>query len=316
MGQSEASSVRRFRRSLTTRMRRRILFVCGCSLLAQSLYAMTAAAQTQDGAAAQTFEVASIRPSSPGPQIPRFRVLPGARLEIPHASLREIVRWAYALGYFDPIEGDSRALDQRFDVVARADTARSPERGNVMPHDVKQYQVMTRRLLADRFGLVVRREARRVAGYALVMARSDRKPGSFLPPSTVDCAALRTRVADGDEQALRAVAPPPTGGPGPCNIFGRDNRTRLGGHTMAEFAEFLATLVLRAPVEDRTGLNGPFAIEITHAPVRAMPSSAADLPDLPSLSTALREQLGLALERVEVTIESLVVDRVGPLIQN
>ena len=41
---------------------------------------------------------------------------------------------------------------------------------------------MTQRLLADRFGLAVRRETRRVSGYALVMPRSDQKLGPFSTP--------------------------------------------------------------------------------------------------------------------------------------
>ena len=84
---------------------------------------------------------------------------------------------------------------------------------------------------------------------------------------------------------------------------------------MTEFADVLSTLVLRVPVEDRTGLKGPFAIDITHAPVSMLPS-APDVATLPSLTTALREQLGLALERIDTTVEAPIVDRVGPLVEN
>jgi uncharacterized protein (TIGR03435 family) len=84
---------------------------------------------------------------------------------------------------------------------------------------------------------------------------------------------------------------------------------------MAEFASFLSLIVLREPVEDRTGLEGPFVIDITHAPA-LMPLSTSEAAGLPSLMTALREQLGLALERIETTREALIIDRVGPFVEN
>jgi uncharacterized protein (TIGR03435 family) len=297
-------------------MQRKTLFICSFSLVAQVVYATAAAAQMPAAAPPQTFDVASIRPSSRDPQIPRIRIRPGGRVETIYSTLREIIRWAFALDYFDPIEGDSRMLDQRFDIVAIAANSLSPQTDIVEAHQLRQYKSMAQRLLADRFGLAVHREQQHVPGYALVMARSDRRLGPSLRPSPIDCAALRTRVAAGDEQALAAVASPTPGEPGPCNIWGRDNRTRAGGHTMAEFANFLSTIVLRMPIEDRTGLKGPFAIDMTHAPALSIAPSPPGGDGPPSLTTALREQLGLTLERIDATVEALIVDRVGPLVVN
>jgi uncharacterized protein (TIGR03435 family) len=312
----EASSVRSLTSSSGVRLiRKRIGLLCCCSLLAPALSTTTAAAQDPSAFSAHTFEVASIKPSGPDFQLPRIRILPGGRFEVVQSTLRDIIRWAYGAAYFDPIEADSRILNQQFDIVAlAADRSVSPEPAFLELDRLTQYQSMVQRLLSDRFGLVVRRETRALAGYALVMARSDRRLGPSLRPSAIDCAALRPRVAAGDPQALAAVAPPAAGQAGPCNIIGTRNRTQAGGHTMAEFANALSMFVLRQPVEDRTGLEGPFAIDIVHAPLTV--ASATPEADLPPLMIALREQLGLALEAIETAVEAVIIERVGPLVDD
>jgi len=49
---------------------------------------------------------------------------------------------------------------------------------------------MLRALLADRFKLVMHNESREMPTYALVTARSDKKLGPHIHPTTSDCAAL------------------------------------------------------------------------------------------------------------------------------
>jgi uncharacterized protein (TIGR03435 family) len=68
-------------------------------------------------------------------------------------------------------------------------------------------------------------------------------------------------------------------------------------------------LPLGRTVVDRTGLEGPYDLEVTYAPVVAG-AVGADLPDAPSLFTALREQLGLKLDPHTERVEVLVVDRI------
>jgi uncharacterized protein (TIGR03435 family) len=85
---------------------------------------------------------------------------------------------------------------------------------------------------------------------------------------------------------------------------------------MYEFASFLSTRT-RGLVVDRTGLAGPFAIEMTAAPSFVPPEVLADrllrgsAPDYgPPLDFALREQLGLTLESTQVEVNIIVIDRV------
>jgi len=62
--------------------------------------------------------------------------------------------------------------------------------------------------------------------------------------------------------------------------------------------------VEHAPVVDHTGLSGTFNIDLTYAP-----DSSTD-SDLPSLYTAIEEQLGLKLKPEKVTVDTLVIDHV------
>jgi len=64
---------------------------------------------------------------------------------------------------------------------------------------------------------------------------------------------------------------------------------------------------LARPVVDQTGLSGPFAIELKWA---REGQSAADSSDssLPSVFTAVREQLGLRLEAAKLPVKMFVID--------
>jgi uncharacterized protein (TIGR03435 family) len=58
------------------------------------------------------------------------------------------------------------------------------------------------------------------------------------------------------------------------------------------------------PVVDQTGIKGNFDIQLDYAPENAPDST------LPSIFTALQEQLGLKLTSQKVPAETLVVDHV------
>ena len=70
---------------------------------------------------------------------------------------------------------------------------------------------------------------------------------------------------------------------------------------MMSFVTWLPARVGR-PVLDKTGLSGDYELLLKY--------STADTDDAPSLPTALREQLGLALQPVEAPMEVLVIDHI------
>src|SRR5262249_48781678 len=96
-----------------------------------------------------------------------------------NVTLKRVISLAYA-----PIEqftgGPAWIDSDHFDITAKAEG--NPGRA--------QLQLMLRSLLADRFKLVVYKQTRDAAAYALVVARSDGKLGPSLHPSKADCAAV------------------------------------------------------------------------------------------------------------------------------
>ena len=213
----------------------------------------------------------------------RFRAVNGPLWRL----IAEAYRSNYQLRRFE-IEGIPPAMENdRFDVDA-------VPRGT--PSFTEQRQ-MLQRLLADRFKLKVHRETRDLPVYALVKARADGRLGERLEPSDVDCAKVR------------AGAPPPASQPGQppsCMMIFGQGRLVSYGMTVTQLAEMgLSRHVLR-PVIDRTGLTGGYTWTLEWAPDDS-PSANGDLP---SLMTALVEQLGLKLESTRGPVEVIVIDHV------
>jgi uncharacterized protein (TIGR03435 family) len=262
----------------------------------------TPAASAPDAA---SFEVASIRQNTSGQRaIPPIRFLPG-RFEARNLSLRLLIQYAYALANFQPVQGRLPVLDQQFDITATTAEAlaRPGPRGSIGP-----INIALQRLLAERFSLLVRLEKRPVDGYALVLAREDRRLGPRLRPSTIDCARLRET---GEPMSVRPD------GTIPCSIRGHGPGGSFlagSGHTLAEFASRLE-FFLGAPLENRTGLVGPYDLDLIETGSFYDISQDGMRPG-PDLNGALREQLGLRLQGAQVEVDFVVVDRASPPTEN
>lgn len=127
-------------------------------------------------------------------------------------------------------------------------------------------------LLATRFHLVAHRETRYVSGYWLVVAKGGPK--------------------------LTAAKEASTGG------YILPNGIRNPGASMMTLASTLA-LPAGKPVIDKTGITGTYDIDLKYAP-----EGSAD-SELPSMFSAIQEQLGLKLDpQKHVPITVLVVDDV------
>jgi len=125
-------------------------------------------------------------------------------------------------------------------------------------------------LLVQRFKLAAHREMKQLPGYALMVAAG----GARLKRSEREAATLGSILPGG----LRAPS-----------------------ISMDSFAGMLARAVGR-PVVNGTGLGGNYEIAIDYAPEAGADSS------LPSIFTALQEQLGLRLQSRTLPVESLVID--------
>lgn len=263
------------------------------------------------------FEVATIRPN-PSPQAPtigqQVRVQGGPegarRVVATHVTARELIRYAYDYQYHPVslVSGGPAWLDsERWDLVAQAEEPFQPvPRQGMLPPEAA---AMLRTLLEDRMQLKVRREERERSAYALVLERSDGAVGSGLTESEGRCqGSLSPRDPDSDlPQCPYLVGPNPAGGA----------RLQLGNVTMEDLASVLGTFpVIDEVVVDRTGLTGRYDVAVrfqgsvilsANAPPVARPVEATELPPLPA---AIRQDLGLRLERMRLPVEFLVIEHV------
>ncbi len=257
------------------------------------------AAQAQ---ADPSFEVASVKPVKR--EIPLQKPLnctfPARGRFSGFGDLRWLIACAYGISPArarQEIVGAPRWVDDElFEIQAKASDDDTPA------FTVSQGLLMVRAVLADRFMLAAHRESRELPAYALVTARRDGRLGSQLRPTPGNCAAW---IAGG-----RRGAPPPLPGDLPC---GRQVVSAFAfrgtAMTLSQLVNLLSSRVER-PVQDRTGLEGTFALDLQWRPEEAPPN--VSLPDgLPtSIFTALREQLGLRLESTKTAIDLLVIDHV------
>ena len=261
------------------------------------------------------FEVASVRPnSSPDDRKTMIGAQPGGRFNAVNVPVSLLIRSAYRLQEFQLVGGPDWITTERFDIIAKADRE-FPVPTPDGPPSPAQY--MLRSLLQERFKLVVRREMREMAIYALVRARPDGKLGPELKLSTADCEALGA--------ARRGGGPPQPPKPGErpvCGIRMGFGELAGGGFPLSSLASSLVQTVQRTVV-DKTGLSGNFDFYVRWTPERLPPRPAgvpADQPirmngleidpNGPSIFTALQEQLGLKLEPARGPVEVLVIDHV------
>jgi uncharacterized protein (TIGR03435 family) len=134
-----------------------------------------------------------------------------------------------------------------------------------------QLKPYLQQLLQERFHLTYHRETKSTKGYALV-------------------------VAKGGPKLTATKGGTPYG-------FVMGSRIQLPNTPASGLAGILAS-PLGEPVVDETGLKGNYDIVLNFAPMNSTDS------DLPSIFTAIEEQLGLKLERRDVQLETIVIDHV------
>ena len=219
---------------------------------------------------AQTFEVASIKPSvvRAAEGAGRARIEYSAdSITMQNVDLKECVQWAYRVEYYQ-IPAPNALDGTGYEIRAKA--------AGAVP--VSQLRQMLRQLLADRFQLTLHRETKMLPVYALTVA----KGGPKLPEAN----------ADDGHHAVESLP-----------------RVKDGGFlfvdaSMADFAAKLSLLRgMDRPVVDQTGIAGFYDIVLKGA------ADAVRQPDgAVSLFTLLQEQLGLKLVASKAPVEILVID--------
>jgi len=270
-------------------------------MLTASLVAGLAVCAAAQAPPRPSFGAASIKANRTGFGPVRVSSSPG-RFSAVNVSLRVLIRTAYGLPDFKMSGGPSWIDVDRFDVEATADAAAVGQPINAMLQS----------LLEERFRLTAHMETRELPIYALIIARTDGKLGSQLRKSGEECVP----------PTIPAGAPPPPPPPpgsgargsqcpsiqGPGVISGRKT-------TMGRLADAIAGSVGRVVI-DRTGLDGTFDLDLQWLPERVggPPAEGRGLTwpgqsDLPSIFTALSEQLGLKLDSRRGPVDVLVIER-------
>jgi len=137
---------------------------------------------------------------------------------------------------------------------------------------------MLQTLLKERFQIAMHTEQREMQHYELVIGKNGPKLKSAEPGSS-----RHTRQGHG---TLNCAA---------C--------------TISNLAAYLSNFLTR-PVRDETGIQGVYNMSLEFEPYDDAPSDDG-LGRLPSLFTALQDQLGLKLESKKIPVQILVVDSVS-----
>jgi uncharacterized protein (TIGR03435 family) len=257
------------------------------------------------------FEVATIKPSKPGPGGFVAYLSPDG-LNVFNAPLSVLIKLAWNVPRDDEgaVVGAPSWLDtDRFDIAAKfpaSDAPNGPKTllvGKTQLVGFDQLQTMERTLLEDRFKLQIHREDRPMTAYTLVAVSP--KLARAEPKNRTHCGAVQAPIREGlaDASLDRVVS---------CQNV-----------TMAQFGEELRRLApdsMYYPVLDATRLKGTwdFILRFTSAERMmaferaASPSDgvATEPSGAVSLFDALRQQLGLKLVKETRPESVLVIDHV------
>jgi len=236
-------------------------------------------AATSPNAASEdlSFEVATIKPSAPTTNSDGIES-DGHRLTIRNGRVAYLITFAYDIPWRQLVGGPAWLTTDKYDIVAVASEKA----------DTQQMKSMTRRLLAERFGLGIHREKRTLPAYALLVD----KGGPKMEKSTSDVHGSGFRGR------------------------GMGELTVING-SMTGFAKWLNSGILDRPVIDETGLTDKYNFTLNWMPddsqyggvgVRVPSSDGAS--SLPNFFTAIKEQIGLKMSPTKADVDVLVIDHV------
>lgn len=217
------------------------------------------------------------------------------RLTVKNRSLAGLIASAYRVRQRQ-VSGPAWMANDRYEVEA------------TFPADTPHAAVndMLRAMLEERFGLKAHREEREEAGYALVQAKDGAK---LIPAVTTEDPAAPMTDEDRKAQVAKMQAnmakrmeemKKQAAANGVSGAFSM-SRWNEANATLEQMADYLSSLVEK-PVQDATGLQGKYAIDLQ------MQRFGDDTEEY-AIAQALA-RLGLKLEARKVTVPVIVVDQV------
>jgi uncharacterized protein (TIGR03435 family) len=239
-----------------------------------------------DAVYAQTFEVATVKPSTLDVSAGRFmRMQTANQFLARNYPPRILISAAFNLSP-QAITGGPEWIDSdRYEIVAKTP-------GDVRP-TLDEQMAMLRKLLAERFGLTIHRAPKELPIYSITIAKN----GLVMKESTVSPDAT------------------PEGPPPLVFVIYPMEVVKLPGRsaTVGELASVMQRAALDRPVVDKTGLSRRYDFDLEFAPDEnvfggTVPRSIDTTR--PGLFTALQEQLGLKLEATRGLVDAIVIDKI------
>jgi uncharacterized protein (TIGR03435 family) len=214
--------------------------------------------------------VAAIRPNLAGTSTgTSFNVFPGGRIKITNEPVKLLIRAAFQIQNAQVVSGPAWLDTDRYDIEAKTGRPEKLEQDQMGPP--------LQNLLRDRFGLQFHREMRELTIYALVVEKNQKNGGKLKTKAEGKDAAMNTHTEPGKSQLAGTAV----------------SMGALAGYVGNRLGQI---------VVDKTGLSESYDFTLEWAP-----DEKPDSP-VPSLATALREQLGLRLQSQKSPVEVLVID--------
>lgn len=257
--------------------------VCVAKLSVVSLItvALMAPAAAQ-GAAGATFDVVSVKPNHTGSGSTSTHTdneLYGAT----NVDFKSLIQNAYGLQSREQISGlPGWANSASFDIQAKVDVETMAKlKAASRDEETKLREEMMQALLGDRFKLKVHPETKELPIYELALTKGGPKLPAADPAGPND-------TMQSHNQSLTATGIP-----------------------IARLCNVLSARLPRTVV-DKTGLKGEYTFTLRWSPDEAAgeSSNATGTEQLPSLFTALQEQLGLRLDSSKGQVNVIVVDKI------
>jgi uncharacterized protein (TIGR03435 family) len=219
------------------------------------------------------WEVVTVRPTDPTVTNASMQ-MKGRQFVMENRSVETLLLVGYGVQKKEIVNAPDWIRTERWDIKGVPDVPGQPS--------IPQLQALTRKLLAERFGLVTHTEKREMEVYALTVG----KGGEKMTPSAGDPNGLpdETDRENGGVRMMQAA-----------NV------------SMADFMLMMKFFMDR-PVVDQTGLTGryDFRLNWTFDESKAPVDGSAP----PGIFTAIQEQMGLKLEAVKAQTDVLVIDKV------
>ena len=227
------------------------------------------------------YDVVTVKPSDPN-QPGKLFTIRGRQVLTINTTVNDLITFAYSLQTKEILNAPTW-MDEKYDVDGVPDVEGQP--------NIQQIRMLIADALVQRFGLKFHTEQREMTAYALTVAKG------------------------GPKLTVSTARPSDPGGFG----FQGLGKLRVINFTMKDFCHGMQEAVMDKPVVDQTGLTERYDFNLNWTPDQSQfasfgahipPPNPDDPNPLPSLYTALQEQLGLKMESTKANVDVMVIDHI------